>query len=341
MNRLIQLLGNTVFLVAFFFYLCCYHQLRGQGCSDAGFCTMGALKPDQAYDKKISIKLRSLEISHYTGVTRFKDYIYNYLVDLGIGINERNSLQIKLPYVNVDGLLQDTHGIGDISIGYARSLGSVKDYLVSLTLGTKIPLGRTDHTTERTLNDTTYQLPLPMYYQPGLGTFDFIAGVSVISRNWLFAVGVQHAFGSTDNDFVWGAWNKVDSEVFREVIIPYPKGRSLRRGTDVMLRVERNFRFSNFNFNLGLLPIYRLNYDKVELPNGTVETLDGTIEFQGQKVNQTSRGLALTLLIGGGYQFSARTGIKVMNGFRLVQRDSNPDGLSRELVSNIGFQYRF
>ncbi|MFN8890139.1 MAG: hypothetical protein ACK5WF_21960 [Cyclobacteriaceae bacterium] len=40
-----------------------------QGCSDAGFCTMGAMKPDQPYNKKIQLKLRSMEVSFYRGTT--------------------------------------------------------------------------------------------------------------------------------------------------------------------------------------------------------------------------------------------------------------------------------
>ena len=96
-----------------------------------------------------------------------------------------------------------------------------------------------------------------------------------------------------------------------------------------MFRVERNFRFSNFNFNLGLLPIYRLTKD-TNISRGGIKN-----EIEG------SDGLALTLLVGGGYQFSVKSGIKIMNGFRLVKRPFNPDGLSREFVSNIGYVYKF
>ncbi|HEY8934158.1 MAG TPA: hypothetical protein VIM65_03025, partial [Cyclobacteriaceae bacterium] len=40
---------------------------QSQGCSDAGFCTMGAMKPDQPFNKKIEFKLRSMEVSFYRG----------------------------------------------------------------------------------------------------------------------------------------------------------------------------------------------------------------------------------------------------------------------------------
>ena len=105
---------------------------------------------------------------------------------------------------------------------------------------------------------------------------------------------------------------------------------NLDRGTDIMFRVERNFRFSKFNINLGLLPIYRLNLDKITSPQSgeVVESLG-------------SDGLALTLLTGLTYNFNVKTGFKIMNGFRLRRRPKNPDGLSREFVSNIGFLIKF
>jgi len=46
-----------------------------QGCSDAGFCTMGAMKPDQPYNKRLKIKLRSIEFSQYYGHTHFNNKI--------------------------------------------------------------------------------------------------------------------------------------------------------------------------------------------------------------------------------------------------------------------------
>ena len=44
-------------------------QALSQGCSDAGFCTMGAMKPDQPYNKRLAVRLRSMEMSFYRGTT--------------------------------------------------------------------------------------------------------------------------------------------------------------------------------------------------------------------------------------------------------------------------------
>lgn len=313
---------QTSKLLIIIFILFCFTKkpALAQGCSDAGFCTMGALKPDQGYSKKISIKLRSIEFSQYIGLTRFNDNIFNYTLDASIGINEKNTIQIKIPYVFVDGVVANTNGIGDLSIGFARNLVNRDNYQINLTLGTKIPTGKDDILTDEGRT-------LPLYYQTGLGTFDFIAGISLITGKWLIATGYQHSFNQIDNKFLWDDWNGHSEEAF--VRENYKQSINLNRGKDIMLRVERNFRFSNFNFNIGLLPIYRLNKDELTLPDGNKVKVDG------------SDGLALTLLIGGGYQFSVRSGIKIMNGFRIERRSFNPDGLSREFVSNIGYVYRF
>lgn len=289
-----------------------------QGCSDAGFCTMGALKPDQGYSKKLSVRVRSIELSQYIGVTRFKDVIYNYTADITVGIGEKTSIQFKMPYAFVQGVLKNTNGIGDLSIGLARNLVANDKYQLNLTLGMKLPVGNSNVELEGK--------PLPMYYQPGLGTYDMVAGISIISKGWLLAAGYQQSLNQIDNDFWWTDWAGDPQE---EVALGYKQSKNLDRGKDIMMRVEKNFRFSNFNFNVGLLPIYRLNLDKI------ISRKDVDLEIEG------SNGLALTLLVGGGYQFSVKSGIKIMNGFRIVRRAHNPDGLSREFVSNIGYVYKF
>ena len=110
----------------------------------------------------------------------------------------------------------------------------------------------------------------------------------------------------------------------------YAKAKNLKRGTDVMFRVERNFRFSQWNFSLGLLPIVRLNHDEISDSKGMV-----SIKQQG------TIGMALSGILTAGYNFNVRSGIKLLLGHKIAQRDVNPDGLTREFVSTIGYSYRF
>src|SRR6218665_2917231 len=87
-----------------------------QGCSDAGFCTMGAMKPDQPYNKLVPIKLRSMEMSFYRGSTSLTPIIYVATLDENFSVGKKNSLQVKLPFQAVTGRLANTSGIGDISL---------------------------------------------------------------------------------------------------------------------------------------------------------------------------------------------------------------------------------
>jgi hypothetical protein len=168
-----------------------------------------------------------------------------------------------------------------------------------------------------------------MYYQTSLGTWDIVAGISYLSRDWLFATGIQHSFNQNNNQFLWGEWfgDYPDSAYIRL----YPKSKELKRGTDIMFRVEKNFRFSRFNIALGALPIIRLNQDEFTNPAGEREKIKGTT------------GAVATLLASAGYSFNVRSGIKFLYGYKVLSREmhTNPDGLSRLNVMSLGYIYRF
>ena len=86
-----------------------------QGCSDAGFCTMGAMKPDQPFNKKIALRLRSIDLNFYRGTTTLTPIVYVATADMSFGLNSKNSVQVKLPFQHVEGRLATTSGAGDIS----------------------------------------------------------------------------------------------------------------------------------------------------------------------------------------------------------------------------------
>lgn len=292
-----------------------------QGCSDAGFCTMGAMKPDQPFNKKVKLKLRSMELCFYRGTTALTPVIYVATADMNFSLNSKTSFQVKLPYQAVQGRLANTSGMGDISLCVTRNLRSSEKFDVNLSVGGKIP---SNDSNKRSVDNN----PLPMYYQTSLGTYDVIAGLSFINRNWLFATGFQIPLNRNKNDFLWSNWVSDDQEE-QNYMRRYAKAKQLRRGSDVMLRVERNFRLSRFNFSVGLLPIFRIYHDEIT---------DGT----GQRIRPDgAMGLALSAIATGGYSFNVRSGIKMLIGHKIVNRSNNPDGLTRELVTTLSYVYRF
>ncbi|MFN8842842.1 MAG: hypothetical protein ACK5WV_04545, partial [Chryseotalea sp.] len=260
-----------------------------QGCSDAGFCTMGAMKPDQPYNKKAQIRLRAMEISLYRGTTNMTPIIYVANADFSFSINNKYSFQVKLPYQMVSGRLANTASLGDISISATRNLVSNDDYDINFSVGAKIPTNNS--------NLTENGRPLPMYYQTSLGTYDAIAGVSLLTRKWLFATGIQIPLNKNKNEFLWGRW--ADSGEDMDYIEKYARANNLNRGIDVMLRIERNFRFSQFNFSLGLLPIYRIKKDEVRLSDGSI--------FK----SNDAQGLAASVIGTMGYNINIHHGLRL------------------------------
>ena len=307
------------------FVLCCFGltlNAFGQGCSDAGFCTMGAMKPDQPYNKKMPIKLRSMEVSFYRGTTTLTPIIYVANIDASFSVGKKNSLQVKLPYQAVQGRLANTSGVGDISLCLTRNMFSSDWFDINVSVGGKFRTNKSDKEEDGR--------PLPMYYQTSLGTYDFITGLSLISKKWLFATGIQVPFGENNNQFLWGKWNTSNED--QTYIRKYAKANHLKRGIDVMLRIERNFRFSRLNFSVGLLPIYRVTNDEI---------IDPTVDAKKHTKPDGAKGLATSVIGTVGYNFNVKAGIKLLVGHKIIQRDVNPDGLSRELVSSVSYFYRF
>jgi hypothetical protein len=297
---------------------CVKGHVFAQGCSDAGFCTMGAMKPDQPFNKKVALKLRSMELSFYRGTTTLTPIVYVATADMNFSLTSKTSFQVKLPYQAVQGRLATTSGMGDISLCFTRNIFTTEKSDINLSFGTKIPTNRSDKSVDGR--------PLPMYYQTSLGTYDFITGISYITKNWLFATGIQIPMNKNHNQFVWPAWAGTEEEAY---VNRYNQAKELKRGTDVMMRVEKNFRFSRVNFTLGVLPIYRIKNDEISNAAGKrVKPVD-------------AHGLAMSAIFTTGYSFNVRSGVKLLLGHKLHQRKTNPDGLTRELVSTLSFYYRF
>lgn len=315
-------------ITTFFIILTC--RVTGQGCSDAGFCTMGAMKPDQAYNKKIDIKLRSLELNFYRGKSVVSAKIYAATLDFNIGINTRTGFQIKIPYQWAKGNLGENGGLSDFSLAFTRNLKTTRKWDLNGSIGAKIPSGDANKTVNNENTDFENS-PIHMYYQNSLGSYDAILGLSAISSKWLLATGVQIALTENNNQFTWEDGNNgFPSYPSQEYLQNHAIGRELKRGIDVMLRVERNWRFTNYNFSLGALPIWRVTKDE-GIPEG---------ETERRKLEGTT-GIALSILGSLGYQFDVSNSIKIIQGVKILDRDFNPDGLTRDYVFSISYVYQF
>lgn len=302
-------------------------QSFGQGCSDAGFCTMGAMSPSQVYTQKINFKLRALELNQYRGTTKITPVINVTTLDFTFGITEKASFQVKVPYQWVNGNLGETSSLGDISYSFTYNVRSTEKYHINATLGGKIP---TNNSTLEANNAFTQsqQAELPMYYQTSLGTWDVVAGVAFISKKWMFATGVQvPVVHNNENDFRFEEWGGYPSwDYLRQNHL----ANDLKRGTDVMLRAERAFHFANLDIRLGLLPIFRITKDEIrDINTGERVKLDNTT------------GMALSAILGVAYHFNTYHTVKLLIGQKITDREVNVDGLTRENVASLAYVIRF
>ncbi len=311
----------------------------GQGCSDAGFCTMGAMKPSQIYTKKINFKLRSAEISYGRAKTTLSPVITAATVDFTFGINEKTSFQIKLPYYWVSGNLGETSGLSDISYSFTKNVYSTEKFHINATLGGKIPTNKSDLDREVESQFLTTGMPegtsvdLPMYYQTSLGSYDLVAGASFISQKWMFATGIQIALTENENDFRWGQWNNYVDTV--SYLKDNALANDLKRGTDIMFRVERAFHFSKWDIRVGMLPIFRITKDEI------LDIIPGS-PTEGQRIKlDNTTGLALTGILNVAYHFNTNNSINILYGQKITDRKLNPDGLTRENVFSLGYVIRF
>lgn len=291
-----------------------YQQVtRAQGCSDAGFCTIGALqqkeKPDTAF--KHTAKL---SISY--GFGEQGTVILQAIPEVDLSFFKNNSIQIKIPYSFINGNLGNTNGIGDFTFSTTQTLNQKEYSKLNVTLGTKIATGNADLEVNN--------LSLPMPYQVSLGTYDLIIGISYQYKKWNFSTGYQRVLlNENKNRFLRSYWQD-NSEAQN-----YFESNLLNRGDDALLRVERNFGLHNLQLSAGLLSIYRLQKDKITIEDGSEIALNN------------SDGLTLNLTGSVHYNFSKQTGFNFSFGTPLVVREYRADGLTRSLVLTAAFNFHF
>jgi hypothetical protein len=293
---------------------------KAQGCSDSGFCTMGALKPDQFYVKKFTIRLNSIELTQHIGHTKYGDWIHSTFLDANVGLTKRTNLQIRFPaYTIIEGKMPTSSGWGDLFFNLSQNVVAKDKYQFNVTAGVKLYTSRPDKRSDD-------GLPMPLYQQTSYGSNDINFGASLSTRQWMFTIGYQHALNQIKNQFTVKQW---EGHSLYNVVKVYDQSAGLVRGDDLMLRIERNFRLSRFNVYVGALQLWRLSPDKTVSESGTLTDASG------------SNGLAANLVLGGGYQFGTHMGIRLLTSLKIKERNANPDGLSRDFIGQVAYIVRF
>ncbi len=269
----------------------------GQGCSDAGLCTVSALNTGFGKEN------RSTTGKFYTIFGLGEQNVINITtqIEANLPTFKNQTVQIKLPYNFTFGNLGSISGLGDLTISLNQQLLAVNKYTLSVVTGLKIP----SNDANRSLNG----FPLPMAYQTGLGTYDIILGVSLNIKTWHLSFGYQHPFGHNQNQFEHKADNP---QYFNN----YNQSYYLKRADDIMLRIEKEIKANEFNLAFSVLPIYHLSDD---------------IIFGNQKVAGSS-GLTLNLNAKANKQLKNNIALSLALGAPIIDRKVRPDGLTRSFV---------
>ena len=299
--------------------LCIAYNLQSQGCSDAGFCTAGTIKPSANND---SIK-NSIGFSVNYSIGEQGTTIITPQLESAIKISDKSMVQIKIPFAFINGNLGKISGIGDVILSYNYELDSLWKYPIMIILGTRIATGSSS------LKSNNISLPMP--YQPSLGTTDIILGAKMKLKNgFSISIGFQ-------NPLVNRNQNGFDSSAFKTLTKTqqinnndnYFISSYLQRKGDIMLRLDKTFTFKKTLASIGLLPIYHLGNDKAKINKAT------TIELKN------SKGLTLNINAGFVYKINNNLEFSAIAAVPLIVRDSRPDGLTRSLVLVPSIRYFF
>ena len=286
-----------------------------QGCSDAGFCSLGILKNNTA----AAGKKYSIAIGANYGAGEQSTNTFNPYLEYAVKANSHLSYQLKITSVYANGFLGSTFNIGD-AFGFINYAAKPKNInRLSFLSGIKIPLSYS--------NDKNKDgKPLPLDYQSSIGTFDLIEGVNYIIREkWELNTGIQiPVIQKNKNTFF-------PDEYSDPRINNFPATNNLKRKSDALLRAGHYFYFkkASVTFKPNILAIYHLGEDTFENRFGKRTSISG------------SDGLTMNAGIIATKRFKNSNQLELVVAAPFIVRDTRPDGLTRSAVVNIQYSFLF
>ena len=274
-----------------------------QGCSDAGFCTSENMK----YGTNVDSLKNTLKFGINQGSADFDVSVFGMYLEYKYQVSKKFNIGTRINYTS-----QSTDAISSnaISDGYI-----IADYIfnptVSASIGLKIPF------TDGNIKENG--IALPMDLQPSLGTYDLVLGFSKKYNNLFFALGYQQPLNKNNNSF----FKPLNSDDFFTT-------NQFKRAPDLLFRVGYNYEINNkWKLSPSLLPIYHLANDTFE------DVTNQEIEIKG------SEGLTLNASLLVQYLINNKNALEFNLGSPLIVRDARPDGLTRSLVLNLEYKFRF
>ncbi len=293
-------------------------QLYAQGCSDAGFCTSGAMQSAAPASDSIARRLSSIAFSFTAGSGEQGTTILIPQLELVKSIGKKGFAELKLPYYYASGNLGRHAGMGDPLLTYTHEFIHRQQWSLYASGGVRISAG---NAAARTDND----LPLPMPYQSNLGTTDIILGLSV---GWKKYITVAAGYQQPVIQYNQNGYLPVSLPGAEQGYTDYFASRQLKRKGDVLFRAEGHYNWRKFSLSAGPLFIYHLGKDRISNAYDMDVTPDG------------SEGLTLNIA-GNAAWTGRRWKADISAGTPLAVRSYRPDGLTREWVVTPRISYFF
>lgn len=286
-----------------------------QGCSDAGFCSIGALAPKQTMQEK----KRQISIQLPVGIGDENVIVFTPAIQYDFRFREKWAVQAKLTANYAEGDLGSVSGPGDFYLIGTYSKGKNENgWNISASAGGKFPLSQS--------NLKSDGKSLPMQYQSSLGTIDLIMGIALSNPRWQFAAGWQQPLSGTNgNNFLPIYFNN-------DKAARYIPSNDFTRKADVLLRGLYKYRVNQrLEVRPGLLGIYHLGNDSY---------IDGNVSNRPIPI-RGSDGLTLNASVAAWYKVSKKCSIGLTGAMPLVVRDLRPDGLTRSFVLSPEISWAF
>ena len=295
---------KKIFLVSLLFFAVLV--VNGQGCSDAGACSVGStgfLKPESTEDAKLNVSFEQT-----FGLGEKFVLIGQATASIQYQLFKSTQLQLRAPFIFAVGNLGSTAGVGDIIFSVTQTLFAGQKQGVSFLAGTRLKSNNADFT----FNGN----PLPMAYQTSLGTDDILSGIFYYYKKWDFYIAYQHPFNRNKNLYL-----NPDGETNRQKL--YYESARLKRGDDLYLRFQRHFSTKyKSTIKTTLLGIYRLEKDQI-IKN------DENLYLTG------SKGITINLGITYIQKIKTSKTIEYALSFPVIDRKYRADGLTRNLVISV------
>lgn len=278
----------------------------GQGCSDAGACSVESLNFDNSESN--SQKHLSLNIEQSFALGEKFVFISQTTAGIQYKLTKLNMLELRVPFIYTNGNLGNSSGVGDLLLSINQRILNKNKQVLSAIIAGRIKANDAN----KNFNNN----PLPMAYQTSLGTYDIILGAYYRYVLWDFYLAYQHSFGRNKNSYFNPVNEKNDNKLYYE-------SNQLKRGDDLYFRARRFLNLKNENrIIINSLLIYRIQQDEI-IKNGTNVKLAG------------SEGLTVNMAVTYSTKLKNNRKLEYTLAFPVVDKEYRSDGLTRNVVIGV------